>query len=116
LSEASTSKGKFLSDPKYAFPLKAYANGTPAPKILPKEVDIARAASFLLTTTDFSKPDVVKEVKTYAHTIVASALIDYWKHTNEVKEGAEMERMKRVRFSTRLQVLGTRCQCLISKG
>ena len=31
------------------------------------------------------------------HTIVAPA-IDYWKHTIEVKKGAQVERMKRVRI------------------
>ena len=30
-------KGKFLSDPEFAFTLEAYANGTPALNILPKE-------------------------------------------------------------------------------
>ena len=37
LCKAFTLKGKFLSDPKFAFTLEAYANGTPAPNILPKE-------------------------------------------------------------------------------
>ena len=37
LCKASTFKGKFLSDPKFAFTLEAHANGTPAPNILPKE-------------------------------------------------------------------------------
>ena len=73
LSKASTCKGKFLSDPTFAFTLEAYANGTPAPKILPKEVDITQAATFLLKTPDFSKTEAVKA---YAHTIVAPA-IDY---------------------------------------
>jgi hypothetical protein len=36
LSNASSSKGKFLSDPRYAFTLEAYADGTSAPNILPK--------------------------------------------------------------------------------
>ena len=35
----STLKGKFLSDPKFAFTLEAYANDTPAPNILPKEAN-----------------------------------------------------------------------------
>ena len=39
LCKASTLKGKFLSDPKFAFTLEAYANGTPAPNILPKEAN-----------------------------------------------------------------------------
>ena len=39
LYKAFTLKGKFLSDPKFAFTLEAYANGTPAPKILPKEAN-----------------------------------------------------------------------------
>ena len=55
--------GKFLSDTKYVvlcvttsnvkadFTLEVYANDTPAPNILPKEVDIAQAAPFLLTNT-----------------------------------------------------------------
>ena len=37
LYKVSTLKGKFLSDPKFVFTLEAYANGTPAPNILPKE-------------------------------------------------------------------------------
>ena len=37
LCKVCTLKGKFLSDPKFAFTLEAYANGTPAPNILPKE-------------------------------------------------------------------------------
>jgi hypothetical protein len=84
--------GKFLSEPRFAFTLETYANDTPAPNILPKEVDITQAASFLLTNPDFSKTEVVK---TYAHTVVAPA-IDYWKRTIEVKKGAQLERMKRV--------------------
>ena len=39
LCKAFTFKGKFLSDPKFAFTLEAYANGTPAPNILPKEAN-----------------------------------------------------------------------------
>ena len=39
LCKAFTLKGKFLSDPKFAFTLEAYANGTPAPNILPKEAN-----------------------------------------------------------------------------
>ena len=39
LCKASTLKDKFLSDPKFAFTLQAYANGTPAPNILPKEAN-----------------------------------------------------------------------------
>jgi hypothetical protein len=34
-----TLKGKFLSDPKFAFTLQAYANDTPASNILPKEAN-----------------------------------------------------------------------------
>ena len=49
LCKASTLNGKFLSDPKFALRLEAYSNGTPAPNILPKEVDIAQATPFLLT-------------------------------------------------------------------
>ena len=37
LCKVSTFKGKFLSDPEFAFTLEAYTNGTPAPNILPKE-------------------------------------------------------------------------------
>ena len=40
LCKASTLKGKFLSDPKFAFTLEAYANDTPAPNILPKEANL----------------------------------------------------------------------------
>jgi hypothetical protein len=37
LVQGSTLKGKFLSDPEFAFTLEAHANDTPAPNILPKE-------------------------------------------------------------------------------
>jgi hypothetical protein len=37
LCKVFTLKDKFLSDPKFAFTLEAYANDTPAPNILPKE-------------------------------------------------------------------------------
>jgi hypothetical protein len=37
LWKTSTLKGKFLSDPEFAFTLEAYANGTPVPNIVPKE-------------------------------------------------------------------------------
>jgi hypothetical protein len=39
LCKAFTLKGKFLSDSKFVFTLEAYANGTPAPNILPKEAN-----------------------------------------------------------------------------
>jgi hypothetical protein len=39
LCKAFTLKGKVLSDPKFAFTLEAYANGTPAPNILPKKAN-----------------------------------------------------------------------------
>ena len=81
--------------------LETYTNGTPAPNILPKEVDIAQATPFLLTNADFSKTEVVKA---YAHTVVAPA-IDYWQRTIEVKKGAQVERMKRVRIFNPLHVL-----------
>ncbi len=37
LVQDSTLKGKFLSDPEFAFTLEVYGNGTPAPNIVPKE-------------------------------------------------------------------------------
>ena len=40
LCKVSTLKDKFLSDPKFAFTLEAYANDTPDPNILPKELSI----------------------------------------------------------------------------
>ena len=39
LCKVCTLKGKFLSDPKFAFTLEAYANDTPPPNILPKEAN-----------------------------------------------------------------------------
>ena len=104
VSKASTVKGKFLSEPRFVFTLEAYENGTPAHNILPKEVNIAQAAPFLLTNPDFSKTEVVKS---YAHTIVAPA-VDYWKHTIEVKKGDQVERMKRVRIFNPLHVLANK--------
>ena len=43
-------------------------------------------------------------MKAYAHTVVAPA-VDYWKRTIEVKKGAQVERMKRVRIFNPLHVL-----------
>ena len=40
LCKTSTLKDKFLSDPKFAFTLETYANDTPDPNILPKELSI----------------------------------------------------------------------------
>jgi hypothetical protein len=40
--------GKFLSDAQNAFTLQPYANGTPAPSVVTKEVDMAVAAPCLL--------------------------------------------------------------------
>ncbi len=60
-----------------------------------------RSAPFLLTNPDFSKTEMVKA---YAHTVVAPA-IDYWKRTIEVKRGAQVDRMKRVRIFNPLYVL-----------
>ncbi len=74
-----------------------------------------RSAPFLLTNPDFSKTEVVKA---YAHTVVVPE-IDYWKRTIEVKKGAQVERMKRVRIFNPLHVLTNKIsdsQCLISKG
>ena len=81
-----------------------YRNGTPAPTIVTKEVDMAVAAPFLLVNPDFSKTEVVKA---YTHTIVAPA-IDYWKQTIEGKKGDQLERMKAVRIFNPLQVLGNK--------
>jgi hypothetical protein len=53
-----------------------------------------RTVRFLLTNPDFSKTEMVKA---YVHTVVVPP-IDYWKHTIEVKKGAQVERMKRVRI------------------
>ena len=63
-----TAPGKFLSDPKYAsislfcgvvtlfaFTLEAYANSTPAPTVVTKEVDVAIAMagpSFFIQTPE----------------------------------------------------------------
>ena len=55
-----------------------------------------------MTNPDFSKSEMVKA---YTHTVVAP-VIDYWKHTIEVKKGAHVERRKRVRiFNDPLHVL-----------
>jgi hypothetical protein len=43
-------------------------------------------------------------VKAYAHTIFPPA-IDYWKHTIEVKKGAQVERMKRTHIFNPMHVL-----------
>jgi hypothetical protein len=64
---------KFLSDTQYVFTLEPYTDGTPAPTVVTKEVDMTVSAPFLLTKPDFSKT----EVKAYVVTIVAPAM-DYW--------------------------------------
>ncbi len=85
LSKPSASMGKFLTDAQYAFTLEPYVNGTPAPTLVTKEVDMAVTAPFLLVNPDFSKTEVVKA---YAHTIVG-LVIDYWKQTIEGKKALE---------------------------
>jgi hypothetical protein len=83
-------------------PLEPYTDGTPAPTVVTKEVDMTVADPFLLAKPDFSKTEVVK---TYVDTIVAPAM-DYWKQTIEGKNGAQLERMKTVRiFNPPLHVL-----------
>jgi hypothetical protein len=67
LSKPSVSMGKFLTDTQYTFTLEPYVNGTPAPTLVTKEVDMTVTAPFLLVNPDFSKTEVVK---VYAHTIV----------------------------------------------
>ena len=80
LSKPSASMGKFLTDAHYAFTLEPYVNGTPAPTLVTKEVDMTVAAPFLLVNPDFSKTEVVKA---YAQ--------DYWKQTIEGKKGDQLE-------------------------
>ncbi len=46
------------------FTLEPYVNGTPAPSLVTKEVDMVVEAPFLLANPDFSKTEVVK---TYVH-------------------------------------------------
>ena len=77
--------GKFLSDSQYSFTLETYTNGTPAPSVVTKEVDMVVTAPFLMDRPDFSKTEVVKA---YLHTIVAPAM-DYWKQTIEGKKALE---------------------------
>jgi hypothetical protein len=80
------SMGKFLSDTQYVFALEPYTDGTPAPTVVTKEVDMTVSAPFLLANPDFSKT----EVKAYVGTIVAPAM-DYWKQTIEGKKWAQLE-------------------------
>ena len=61
-------------------------NGTPAPTVVTKEVEMTVSAPFLLSKPDFSKTEVVK---TCVHTIVTPAM-DYWKETIEVKKGDQL--------------------------
>ncbi len=79
--------GKFLSDTQYVFALEPYTDGTPAPTVVTKEVDVSVSAPFLLAKPDFSKTEVVKA---YVGTIVAPAM-DYWKQTIEGKKWAQLE-------------------------
>ena len=60
LSKPSTDTGKFLiDDAQYVFTLEPYADGTPVPTLVTKEVDMSEAAPFLLANPDFSKTEVV---------------------------------------------------------
>ena len=85
LSKSSVDMVKFLSDTQYDFTLEPYDNGTPAPSIVTKEVDMDVSSPFLLAKPDFSKTEVVKA---YVHTIVAPGM-DYWTETIEVKRWVE---------------------------
>jgi hypothetical protein len=53
--------GKFLSDVQYDFTLEPYADGTPGPTVVTKEVDMTVTFPFLLVKSDFSKTEVVLE-------------------------------------------------------
>ena len=68
------------------------------------EVDMAVAGPFLLTKPDFSKTEVIKA---NVYTIVDPA-IDYWKETMEGKKGAQLARMKAVRFFKPMHVFGNK--------
>jgi hypothetical protein len=50
-------------------------NGTPAPSVVTKEVDMTVTAPFLLARPDFSKTEMIK---TYSYIIVAPVM-DFWK-------------------------------------
>jgi hypothetical protein len=52
--------------------LEAYANGTPAPSAVTKEVDMSVVALFLLAKPDLSKTEVVKA---YAYSIVPPQVV-----------------------------------------
>ena len=93
--------GKFLSDAQYVFTLEPYPNGTPAPTVVTKEVDMTLTAPFFLTKPDFSQTEVVKS---YVHTIVDPA-VDYWKQTLEDKKGNQLEWMKTVCIFNPIHVL-----------
>jgi hypothetical protein len=72
-AQAVGSMDKFLRDTQYdtqyVFALEPYTDGTPAPTVVTKEVDMTVSAPFLLDNPDFSKT----EVKEYVGTIVAPA-------------------------------------------
>ena len=74
--------GKCLSDTQYVFSLEPYTDGTPAPTVVTKEVDMAVSAPFLLTKPDLSKT----EVKSYVGTIVAPVM-DYWNRQSKSRKG-----------------------------
>ncbi len=93
-----------VSDLSKPSTLEPYVNGTPAPSLVTKEVDMAVVAPFLLVNPDFSKAEVVKA---YTHTIVAPA-IDYWKKTIEGRKGDQLMRVKAVRIFNPLHVLGNK--------
>jgi hypothetical protein len=53
------------------------------------------------------KKSKTEMVKVFAYTVVVPT-IDYWKHTIQVKKGAQVERMKRVRIFNPLYVLNNK--------
>ncbi len=86
-AQAVGNMDKFLSHTQYVFALEPYtSDGTPAPTVVTKEVDMAVSAPFLLAKPDFSKT----EVKAYVGTIVAPAM-DYWNRQTKARKGLRMD-------------------------
>jgi hypothetical protein len=62
--------------------LEPYTDGTPAPTVVTKEVDMTVSTPFLLAKPDCSET----EVKAYVVTIVAPAM-DYWNRQSKKRKG-----------------------------
>jgi hypothetical protein len=98
LSKPSSDMGMFLSDSQYSFTLEVYANGTPAPSVVTKEVDMVVAAPFLLARPDFSETEEVKGIRLH-HCCSWYGLLERDKRSLERGSGPERDNRSQERGS-----------------